>query len=46
MQMHPIQSLLETDLYKFSMQQAVLHNFPKTTVKVEFKERDGLSWDT
>ncbi len=36
---HVIQSLLENDLYKFSMGQAVLHNYPRTSVKVEFKLR-------
>ncbi len=36
---HPINSLLETDLYKYSMGQAVLHWFPRTSVKVEFKCR-------
>lgn len=34
-----IKSLLEQDLYKFSMGQAVLHNFPKTVVKAELKVR-------
>ena len=43
MDLYPITSLLEQDLYKFSMGQAVLHWFPKTNVKVEFKERDGVS---
>ena len=43
MDLYPITSLLEQDLYKFSMGQAVLHWFPKTNVKVEFKERDGIS---
>ena len=43
MDVYPITSLLEQDLYKFSMGQAVLHWFPKTNVKVEFKERDGVS---
>lgn len=38
-----IKSLLETDMYKLSMQQAVLHNFPKTHVKVEFKCRSNVS---
>ena len=37
-----INSLLETDMYKISMQQAVLHNFPKTHVKVEFKCRSNV----
>ena len=39
---HIIDSLLETDMYKLSMQQAVLHNFPKTNVKVEFKCRSNV----
>jgi nicotinate phosphoribosyltransferase len=39
---HPINSLLETDAYKFSMNQVVLHWFPKTTVKVEFKCRSDV----
>ena len=29
MQRHIIQSLLDTDLYKFTMLQAVLHQFPQ-----------------
>lgn len=39
---HIIDSLLSTDMYKLSMQQAVLHNFPKTNVKVEFKCRSNV----
>lgn len=38
-----ITSLLEQDLYKFSMGQAILHNFPKTNVKVEFKCRSAVN---
>jgi len=34
-----IKSLLENDFYKFSMQQAVLHNFPDAQVEVKFKCR-------
>ena len=37
-----INSLLETDLYKFSMGQAVLHWFPRTEVTVEFKCRSDV----
>lgn len=35
-----IKSLLDTDLYKFTMQQAVLHNFPDAIVKYKFKCRN------
>jgi len=34
-----IQSLLDTDLYKFTMMQAVLHNFPDAEVEYTFKNR-------
>ena len=34
-----IQSLLDTDFYKFSMQQAFLHNVPAATAKYRFKCR-------
>lgn len=34
-----INSLLDTDLYKFTMQQAVLCKFPDTPVEYEFKNR-------
>ena len=34
-----IQSLLDTDLYKFSMMQVVLHHFPGATVEYRFKCR-------
>ena len=36
-----ITSLLEQDMYKYSMGQAVLHWFPRTNVKVEFKCRNN-----
>ena len=32
-----IQSLLDTDLYKFTMMQAVLHQFPGAQVEYKFK---------
>ena len=31
-----IQSLLDTDLYKFTMMQAVLHQFPAAQVEYKF----------
>jgi nicotinate phosphoribosyltransferase len=34
-----IQSLLDTDLYKFTMMQVVLHHFPETMVEYRFKCR-------
>ena len=34
-----IQSLLDTDLYKFTMMQAVLHQFPGAQVEYKFKCR-------
>lgn len=34
-----IESLLDTDLYKFTMQQCVLHNFPRADVAYRFKCR-------
>lgn len=34
-----IQSLLDTDLYKFTMMQAVLHQYPAAMVKYKFKCR-------
>lgn len=40
---HPINSLLETDLYKYSMGQVALHWFPRTNVKVEFKCRTDVN---
>ncbi|WP_263261560.1 nicotinate phosphoribosyltransferase [Pseudomonas sp. RIT-PI-S] len=36
-----IQSVLDTDLYKLSMMQAVLHNYPNTDVEWEFRCRNG-----
>ena len=36
-----INSLLDTDFYKFSMPQAVLHNYPSVWVKYRFKNRKG-----
>lgn len=35
-----ITSLLDTDLYKFTMQQVVLHHFPSASVEYEFKCRN------
>jgi nicotinate phosphoribosyltransferase len=35
-----IQSFLDTDFYKYSMGQAVLHNFPTAMVKYQFKCRN------
>ena len=34
-----IQSLLDTDLYKFTMMQVVLHHFPGAQVEYKFKCR-------
>jgi nicotinate phosphoribosyltransferase len=40
-----IQSLLDTDLYKFTMMQAVLHQFPGAQVEYKFKCRTpACSW--
>ncbi len=36
-----IQSLLDTDLYKFTMMQVVLHQFPQAQVEYRFKCRDA-----
>lgn len=36
-----IQSLLDNDLYKFTMQQVVLHRFPEVDVEYKFKCRTG-----
>lgn len=42
-----ITSLLDNDLYKFTMHQAVLHQFPDTQVVLKFKCRNlGISWNT
>ena len=35
-----IKSLLDTDMYKFTMMQAVLHNYPSTWAKYHFKCRN------
>ncbi|UYZ82948.1 nicotinate phosphoribosyltransferase [Entomomonas sp. E2T0] len=35
-----IQSLLDTDFYKLSMMQAILHNYPNAEVEWEFRCRD------
>src|SRR5690606_38775798 len=35
-----IESLLDTDLYKFTMMQAVLHHFPGAEVEYRFRCRD------
>ena len=40
-----IESLLDTDLYKFTMLQSVLHRFPGIWVKYKFKCRnEGIIW--
>lgn len=36
-----VQSLLDTDFYKLSMMQAVLHNYPNTEVEWEFRCRNA-----
>ena len=36
-----IQSLLDTDLYKFTMMQVVLHHFPAAQVEYRFKCRNA-----
>ncbi|WP_454764491.1 nicotinate phosphoribosyltransferase [Cupriavidus campinensis] len=36
-----IRSLLDTDLYKFTMMQVVLHRFPQAQVEYRFKCRNG-----
>lgn len=36
-----IESLLDTDLYKFTMQQVVLHRFPDARVRFDFKCRNA-----
>ena len=40
-----ITSLLDTDLYKFTMWQVALNQFPTTHVKYEFKCRNHADWD-
>jgi len=42
--MSVINSLLDTDLYKFTMGQVALHQFPWVNVKYEFKCRNKASW--
>jgi nicotinate phosphoribosyltransferase len=37
----PIESLLDTDLYKFTMMQVVLHHFPAAQVEYRFKCRSA-----
>lgn len=39
-----INSLLDTDIYKLSMQQASLHQFPDTEVEYAFKCRNKAVW--
>jgi nicotinate phosphoribosyltransferase len=41
-----IRSLLDNDFYKFSMMQAVLHNYPDAWVKYKFKCRNQDRLDT
>ncbi|MFS0827006.1 nicotinate phosphoribosyltransferase [Pseudomonas phoenicis] len=36
-----VQNLLDTDFYKITMMQAVLHNYPNTEVEWEFRCRNG-----
>ena len=36
-----VQNLLDTDLYKLTMMQAVLHNYPNAEVEWEFRCRNG-----
>ncbi len=36
-----ISSLLDTDLYKLTMQQAVISKFPDVNVKYKFFDRNG-----
>lgn len=38
---HPLQGLLDTDFYKLTMMQGVLHNFPNAEVEWEFRCRSG-----
>ena len=39
-----INSLLDSDLYKFSMQQCVLHQFPNVDVEYKFKCRNNKTF--
>jgi len=39
-----IQSLLDTDLYKFTMMQTALHQFSTSTVEYSFKCRNSANW--
>lgn len=39
----PIQSILDTDLYKLTMQQAVLRHYPRTRVAYKFTNRSAAS---
>ena len=39
-----INSLLDTDLYKFTMMQTALHQFSTTTVEYSFKCRNEANW--
>lgn len=39
MGLNPVKSLLENDLYKYSMTQFVLHRYPSCNVRVDFKCR-------
>jgi len=39
-----IESLLDTDLYKFTMGQVALHQFPWVEVEYEFKCRSKANW--
>ena len=39
-----IRSLLDTDLYKFTMGQVALHQFPEAQVKYAFKCRNQADW--
>ena len=41
-----IHSLLDTDLYKFTMQQAVLHQFSDAEVVYEFNCRDTIDFQS
>lgn len=36
-----VQNLLDTDLYKLTMMQAVLHNYPNAEVEWEFRCRNS-----